>query len=569
MQVYRMRGLLPLVGILRVLPGHGQELSSLARPYDPVVVTGSALSEFAQVPTGSICLYAYRARENRWELIPFQIDERVAIIDPWDPPNIRLSYFTPDDGRLDADDELCFLCRDAGDRAPLSSWPATPAVEAGSRIELEIRDPLDGGRGWVYTYRCRGDCPSPPSPYGLSYDPLRDEAKSIAYRLRFGARTGLVEDVAIVYPFGTDVDFFDTQKIRMVGLITAFNLTLPFGRDWNPYAANERDNLFIYPDSTRWTPRPVVRVVRQALQAVRFGIFVFHDARFPVETKLYPFSGRVSGGTDLSTLGELVDVEVDLLRQSWDFSANAVGMRLTTRRNREVIIDGAPDILDTRVDLPVREWFLASGDQGSFFVQIALRDTLSRTQSLYYRDDRRGGQGDGTVVEGGDTGYDGASYGDIGILARGPMVRPNLQLDFAAYFLPARQPPEMGERLAAWVTTPVRVNVSVQRPSGVSPRDAEAALPSIAQLSPLFPNPFRLSTSCRVRVSAPTSISVRVIDAAGRTVRTLWAGSVGPGQREVVWDGCDDAGVRCPAGRYLLVLKAKNVVDTQPVVLLR
>jgi hypothetical protein len=550
-------------------PGHAEERATLDRPYDPVVIPCSSLQGLLGTPVEDIRICAYRASEGRWEGIPFQLDERKAIVDPWDPPNLRLSYFDPDDGLLDADDELCFLCRDAGDRSGPSDWPDLPGCRAFARVELELYDPLDGGRAWVYAYRCSGQSPPIPAPYCLSYDAAHDEVSSVAYRVRLGANTGLVEDVAILPPFGSGVDFFDTQKIRMVGLLTAFNLTLPFGRDWSPYAANERDNLFIYPDSTRWTLRPVVRVVRQALQAVRFGAFVFGDARFPVETKFYPFFGRVSGGTDLSTLGELVDVEVDLLRQSWDFNANAVGMRLSTRRNRELRIDGVPDAFDSRVDLPIREWFLVTGEQGSLFVRLALVDTIGTSQSLYYRDDRNGGQSDGTLVHGGDTGYDGASYGDVGVLATGRVARPNLQLDFAAYFLPADQPPEAGERLAAWLGTPVTVAATTQAPSGVAASARGVLLPDAVEFSAAFPNPFRVVTSFRVWLEGPGEVVVQVVDVAGRRVRLLHQGSLPHGGREFRWDGRDDDGAALPSGRYFVTVRAGGQVRTRPVVLLR
>ncbi len=524
-----------------------QERADLDRPYDPVVVPCSKLGAFAGVPLDQVRILAYRADESRWEPIPFQIDERKAIVDPWDPVNIRLSYFAQDDGLVDDDDELVFLCRDLGDKAPPESWPDGAPV--GVRVQLEVSDPVDGSRAWAYAYRYPTEAPAVPSPYDLSYDPDTDAVQTLAYRVRLGASSGLVEDVVLLPPFGSGVDIFDTQKIRMVGLVTAFNLTVPFGRDWNPYAASERDNLFVFPDSIRVTSPKVVRIVRQAIQAIRFGSLVFEDARFPVETKFYPFSGRVTGGTDMATLGELVDVEIELIRQSWDFNANATGMRLFTRYNSGILIDGQPDSVDRRVDLPIREWILATGDQGTFFAYVAAADTLGTQQTLYYRDDCTGGQSDGTQVEGGDTG-DGVSYGDIGVLATGRTVKPNLRLDFAAYFLPSHQPREMGERLATWLEQPVVVRSEVQSSAGVASEARKNRVPFVFRLSPPYPNPFNQSVRFSLEVRRETDLTVRVLDAAGRPVCRLFRGRLVSGTHWFAWPGRDSAGRAVASGVY-------------------
>ncbi len=51
-------------------------------------------------------------------------------------------------------------------------------------------------------------------------------------------------------------------------------------------------------------------------------------------------------------------------------------------------------------------------------------------------------------------------------------------------------------------------------------------------------------------------VEVTIRDESGRVVRTLGLGETFPGTRRVDWDGLDDAGVRAPAGRYSVEVKA-------------
>jgi flagellar basal-body rod modification protein FlgD len=51
-------------------------------------------------------------------------------------------------------------------------------------------------------------------------------------------------------------------------------------------------------------------------------------------------------------------------------------------------------------------------------------------------------------------------------------------------------------------------------------------------------------------------IEVSIRDESGKVVRTLEQGETFPGTRSVSWDGLDAAGVRVPAGRYSVEVKA-------------
>ncbi len=64
------------------------------------------------------------------------------------------------------------------------------------------------------------------------------------------------------------------------------------------------------------------------------------------------------------------------------------------------------------------------------------------------------------------------------------------------------------------------------------------------------PNPFNPKTSIALRVDGALPASVVVYDAAGRLVRTLFAGILPEGDNVIVWDGVDDRGRPSASGRY-------------------
>jgi flagellar basal-body rod modification protein FlgD len=53
-----------------------------------------------------------------------------------------------------------------------------------------------------------------------------------------------------------------------------------------------------------------------------------------------------------------------------------------------------------------------------------------------------------------------------------------------------------------------------------------------------------------LQLSTESAVRVEVLDVAGRHVRTLAAGRLGSGAREISFDGRDDAGRDLPPGVY-------------------
>jgi hypothetical protein len=70
------------------------------------------------------------------------------------------------------------------------------------------------------------------------------------------------------------------------------------------------------------------------------------------------------------------------------------------------------------------------------------------------------------------------------------------------------------------------------------------------------PSPFCGSTSVTYMLPEAARVEVRVYDATGRLVKTLYRGDRGPGWHGEVWDGLDGAGRGVPGGVYFTVVRA-------------
>ena len=86
-------------------------------------------------------------------------------------------------------------------------------------------------------------------------------------------------------------------------------------------------------------------------------------------------------------------------------------------------------------------------------------------------------------------------------------------------------------------------------------------------LSPPRPSVVRSDTDIWFQLPQPGHVQIRVLDAAGRRIRTLKNGPAGVGSERVKWNGRDTAGVRVASGVYFVTLRAEGARATQRVVL--
>jgi len=581
---YRYWIILAMTGVSMFASG-AQTLQA-DRQYEPVELRGDVMRHFYGAPIDSLFLYAYNAPESGWSMIPFQFDEVRTGYDPFKPGNesaIRDSYFIGDDGLLDDNDELVFMVRDLGDQAPAWAWIDNEPSRQFGRLEILLRDARDENRrAYAYLFRCPSHSETVPEPYGFSYDAPSQTIETDRYLARLSLDYGFIQDVAVKAPWGSGVDIFDTHKLRFAGLFDlGAGFPIPIGR--GNEAANERDNLYMYRESDSgnyhhaYTAEPVVRLIREVRQVIQFGGFRPDILAFYIKTFFYPFSSEFRGGVylnpdslknDLGIENEVM-IDIDMIRQSWDFNEAAAGMRFYNEYNNGILIDGEPDVIDKTVDVPILEWTLASGNQGSMFTWFEVPDTNWQNMEVYYHDNRNGGQADGSQISGGDTG-DSVSYGDQGLLLENLLQEDaNLHIGFIAYFLPKNLGQADGRQLAGNLGSPPMVSSAFQTfTSSVKDHDRSGS-PFRFELGRNYPNPFNSTTRIPVRVHAPGRVTAVIIDLHGREVATLHDGHMTAGRHELVWRGCDGRGGEVPAGMYLISVRQGDMVKRHKMLLVK
>lgn len=93
--------------------------------------------------------------------------------------------------------------------------------------------------------------------------------------------------------------------------------------------------------------------------------------------------------------------------------------------------------------------------------------------------------------------------------------------------------------------------------------------PTAVTLHPNHPNPFNPSTTIEFALTARGNAILRVYDARGRAVRTLFDGTANAGTTSLTWNGRDDAGRAVASGVYFCRLQTPSTTQTRKMVLLK
>jgi hypothetical protein len=170
---------------------------TLARTADPVIVDGEDLPALIGKEPETIRLFSFQ--DGKARAIPFQIDQRDSGGDwVWDVSfdGGRTRDDQDPEGKkiLDANDLLVFITRDAGDRqvAPRDSL----RMEVVSEIEVE--DPLDGGRGWVYAAYYPSNAPPPSKKRYMRFSPDKRQISAATYQIRYSLKhSAVLQELAL------------------------------------------------------------------------------------------------------------------------------------------------------------------------------------------------------------------------------------------------------------------------------------------------------------------------------------------------------------------------------------
>ncbi len=100
--------------------------------------------------------------------------------------------------------------------------------------------------------------------------------------------------------------------------------------------------------------------------------------------------------------------------------------------------------------------------------------------------------------------------------------------------------------------------------TGVRPAAARAAT-----LHPNHPNPFNPATTIRFELASRGTATLRIYDARGRAVRTLFSGVADAGITALTWNGRDDDGRAVGSGVYFYRLETTSGAQARKMVLLK
>jgi len=354
----------------------------MKRKIDVIALTGAEIPVLVGRPIQTIRMVA--AKQGTIATIPYQIDER----DEDGSYVFRTSHpdsHDADRGNMDANDELCFMVRDMGDRLPPSAFAENPLL-----AEIQAQDPVDGSRAWCYVAT---DIAFPlPSPVDyVVYDPDNDRVLSRYYHIGFSREAPIsYGDTTIPIEGGGNGARINERvltrldaKLKLVGV------------HLKKSEADFRSLRKGYIDG----PVRVIKRVGNSMRAV-FGIYgpeAVVDYTFYLANWIMP--------TDLSLPVDVWKFCTELsLRGGTHWTREAEGMVFYTKyiRPGDAVIDGRTSETEKNLDLRLDVddiWHLYTGvlnatGQGSILFRILLDETLRKhlTATTYYYD-RSGEEG--------------------------------------------------------------------------------------------------------------------------------------------------------------------------------
>jgi hypothetical protein len=524
------------------------QTGNLNRPFEPVILNGSSFPGYSGnvAPISQLFLYKYNSGENTWQQIPLQIDEMER-----DTTSNDTTYFFPGDGLLDDLDELSFMARDAGDKAPANNWLTDASSRVFERYEVELEDQLaTGNKGYVYLYRSTtlSDSPTPadyvtyvPPPAGSGTDTIRGKSY-VEGHLPNGLNNSLLVPGSAD---GSGMNFLDRLKLRFQ--ISILGIPIPINEDAFMLLGtpNVRDGR--------------VRIIRELRERIQVATATLD---FPILIQYYGYSSVLSTRVNLTN----VPIPVNLLRQSFDFNSSVTGAKWHNQNlTNAITINGNSGNLSPTdaaiVNAPRLNWYMLSSQHGSFVNIFSLPAGLGNAQRFYFHD-QPSGTNDGTP----DTGENG-SFGDSGLLITGTNISGVFQLALISYFLGKDQPRSVGETMRNQTEKPLVFNVQSQNFT-VGVKEANNLSPRRFALQQNSPNPVlraQPQTSIRYELpwSEPMRVELHVYNLLGQKIRELVNALQGAGFYEVRWDGRLENGKVAPPGIYFYQLRAGAFSETK------
>ena len=347
--------------------------ADLLRSEDPVVIKGEKFPALLGSELAHLGLFAFK--NSGLAPIPFQIDEKTPsgeyVFTEGEKKN---SDPQPD---FDANDELVFMAKDAGDRTDSFNLPGL--VKA---YEIEISDPRGRGRAWAYL----GLFTSPPARSPVDYvqqkylpetDSYLIEASNYAYSSP--ARAVYYDYLALRQPDGSlGPDLVDQLKIRGKVFIFFGRVKIPFNFD-----------QLVHSRITAWKDG-AVRVIKRGEGYLKVAVVKIEGSGYSVlyfypNFFIYPMTLELP--MDLRKM--VSDIE---LYGATDFTKSAYGWHYYDAKNPfnpEVVLDGkmSPAEENLKRDFD-HDWHCNIGAVGNFCHRIIFPPEWKEIKrEVFYLDD--------------------------------------------------------------------------------------------------------------------------------------------------------------------------------------
>ncbi len=351
---------------------------ALQRRYDVVVVTGDLFPEFLGKEISHLRLYAHT--EGRLHPIAYQIDER-------DPEGKFISTGGPqagediDEGRLDVNDELIFVCGHAGNRVDQKLWPQGSSIGH----EIVVKNPLDPlKQAWAYLLYFPQNPPPPSEEDYVDYDPEHDRLVGKYYTI--GYKKGYMLFTDIIYPEasgGNAEDILDRLKFRvdvhMLGGVVRLHRT-------------EEDILC---KVVGWVDGPV-RVIRNTENSFRI-VFNIPSPSLYATTEYYPnyftVPMRISIPFNMKYVMNAFVIKGFHVIIVGDFLEHMTGMKARTPRDPEgFILTGNTTEEEARNKYHLSKLasaHLGQEGKGAWFVRLAFPEPFIQYFNIYFHDNMK------------------------------------------------------------------------------------------------------------------------------------------------------------------------------------
>jgi hypothetical protein len=342
----------------------------MGRSHDPIQVPGDLLTKLLGRSLENFRLFAYR--DGALKQIVHQVDERtpsgVFIMDLGEGQNRSLH-----NNKLDPQDFLVFRLGDSGDQAPASAYPSADTVE------IELEDPEQGGRSYVYLASFAEKAPPLLKEYAVvleHWDPWEKPdwpfiVRGLSYRIE-----GLVNFIGGKYyktavnkvfrvpksAGGTDVNILDGQRMRAYCELK-FGVYRVESNEKNMIGGiNSLRHSYVRGYGRQW----MTVALPLGLEGPRIYSDVFTYDRVIVSPMLLNIP--MNPDMIISKAG---------IEFGYDLNPNAFGMRFYSPNCLEgVTIDGKMSEREKKMSTAWVPWYLITGPQGSLLFRVDIDRAL-------------------------------------------------------------------------------------------------------------------------------------------------------------------------------------------------